>query len=166
MTQAGERLRPTDQKVPSYNGFHASFSQSLRISRPYFHKSYDKPPNKSVLHANLCETIEAAELKNMPFVVICGDLPVYSLLVELCSEKEEKFFKILPWLGQFHLEMSMMNAIYKRYCGSGIDELLVIADAVAAGSVEQALKGKHYRRGLRCLRAWYECYTKDIMEVN
>ena len=52
--------------------------------------------------------------------------------------------------------MSMMNAIYKRYHGSELDELLVIADAVAAGSVDQALKVKHYRRGLRCLRAWYE----------
>ena len=52
--------------------------------------------------------------------------------------------------------MSMMNAIYKRYCGSELDELLVIADAVAAGSVDQVLKGKH-RRGLRCRRVWYEC---------
>ena len=52
--------------------------------------------------------------------------------------------------------MSIINAIYKRYHGSEPDELLVIADAVAAGSVDQALKGKHYRRGLRYLRAWYE----------
>ena len=39
--------------------------------------------------------------------------------------------------------MSMMNAIYKRYRGSELDELLVIADAVAAGSADQALKGEH-----------------------
>ena len=50
----------------------------------------------------------------------------------------------------------MMNAIYKRYCGGELDELLVIADAVAAGSVDQVLKGKH-RRDLRCRRVWYEC---------
>ena len=40
--------------------------------------------------------------------------------------------------------MSMMNAIYKRYRESELDELLVIADAVAAASVDQALKGKNY----------------------
>ena len=52
--------------------------------------------------------------------------------------------------------MSMTNAIYKRYRGSELDELLVIADAVAAASVDQALKGKSYWRGLWCLRTWYE----------
>ena len=100
--------------------------------------------------------MEAVELKNMPFIVTCGDLPVFSSLAELCSENEEKFNKILQWLGQFHLETSMMNAIYKRYRGSELDKLLVIADGVAAGSVDQALKRKHYRRVLRCLTAWYE----------
>ena len=34
----------------------------------------------------------------------------------------------------------MMNAIYKRYRGRELDALLVMADAVAAGSVDQALK--------------------------
>ena len=41
--------------------------------------------------------------------------------------------------------MSMINVIFKRYRGSELDKLLVIADAVAAGSVDKALKGKHYR---------------------
>ena len=61
-----------------------------------YHKSYDEPPSKSVLYANLCETMEA-------------DLPVYSLLVELYSENEEKCSKILTWLSQFQSEMSMMK---------------------------------------------------------
>ena len=43
--------------------------------------------------------MQAVELKNVPFIVICGDLPVYSLLVEVYSENEEKLSKILPWLG-------------------------------------------------------------------
>ena len=112
----------------------------------------------------MCETVKAVELKKMPFVVICGDLPVYSLLVELVSENNQKFSKILPWLSQFHLEMSMMNAIYKRYQGSELDEVLVVAGVIAEGSVEQALKGKHYRRGLRCLRAWYECLIYELLK--
>ena len=115
MTQNSEFPRPSEQKVPSFNGFHASFSKSPVVSRPHYHKLYDKPPSKSVLHVNLCETMGALELTNIPFIVICIDLPVYSLLAELRSENEEKLSKILPWLGQFLFEMSMMNAIYKRY---------------------------------------------------
>ena len=63
MTQDGECPRPSDQKVSSFNGFHANFCKSPAASRPYYHKSYDKPPSKSVLHANLCETMEAVNLK-------------------------------------------------------------------------------------------------------
>ena len=96
MTQDGQRLRASEQKVPSFNGFHASFNICLVVSRSCCHKSYVFAPSKSVPHANLCEAMEAVELKNIPFVVIYGDLPVYSLLVELCSENEEKFIKILP----------------------------------------------------------------------
>ena len=58
----------------------------------------------------------------------------------------------------------MMNAICKRYCGGELDELLVIADAVAAGSVDQTLKGKHYWRGLHCLRAWYDCLLFQLLK--
>ena len=74
-------LPPSEQNVLSFNRFHASFSKCLVLSKPYYHKSFDKPPSKSILHANLCETVE--ELNNMPFSVVCGELLVYSLLVEL-----------------------------------------------------------------------------------
>lgn len=83
-------------------------------------------------------------------------------LLNFCSENEEKFSKILPWLGQFYLEMSMMNTKYKRYHGNELDELLVIANA--AGSVDWTLKGKHDRRGLCCLRPWYKCQLFQLLK--
>ena len=79
-------------------------------------------------------------------------------------ESEEKFSKILPWLSQFHVETSMMNAIYRRYRGSKLDEVLVIANAAAAGSVDQAIKGKHFHRGLCCLRASHECRLFQLLK--
>ena len=69
--------------MSSFNGFHASFSKSPVVSRLCYYKSYDKPPSKSALQANLRETIKAEELNNMPFIVICGNLPIYFLLAEL-----------------------------------------------------------------------------------
>ena len=39
--------------------------------------------------------MEAVEVKNISFIVICGDLSVCSLLGELCSKNEEWFWKIL-----------------------------------------------------------------------
>ena len=88
MTQEGERPRPSDQSVKSFNSFHESFRNFPVLSRLYYHKLYNKPPSKRLLYANLCETMEAVGFKNMPFIVICEDFPVYSLLVELCSQNE------------------------------------------------------------------------------
>ena len=62
--------------------------------------------------------------------------------------------------------MSMMNAIYKRYHRSELDKILVIADAVAASSVDQALRGKHYRWGFVYLRTWYECLLFQLLRVK
>ena len=93
MTNEGERPSPNEQTVPSYNGFHASFGERQPLSKTHFHKSYDRSPTKSVLYTNMCETSQAAELKNMPFVVMCGDLPVFMIHVELVGENPEKFGK-------------------------------------------------------------------------
>ncbi|KAK7067273.1 hypothetical protein SK128_008934 [Halocaridina rubra] len=49
-----------------------------------------------------------------------------------------------------------MSAIYKCYKGSELEEVLVAGGEISDGSVEHALKGKHYKRGLRCLRLMYE----------
>ena len=57
-----KRFRSSEQKLPSFNGFHASFGKYLVVSRPYYHKMHDKLPSKIVLHVNLCEATEAVEL--------------------------------------------------------------------------------------------------------
>lgn len=92
----------------------------------------------------------------MPFAIIVGDHPVYLLMLELKSENAELFNKILPFMGTFHVQMSFIYTIYKRFKGSGISDVLVAAGVIADGSVDQALRGKHFKRGVRCLRLFYE----------
>jgi len=48
--------------------------------------------------------------------------------------------------------MSFIYTIYKRFKRSGISDVLVAAD----GSVDQALRGMHSHRGVRCLRLFYD----------
>ena len=57
----------------------------------------------------------------------------------------------------------MMVTIFKRYEGSEFEEVLVQAGVVAAGSVKQALTGKHFRRGSRCIRLFYEALISKLM---
>ena len=58
-------------------------------------------------------------------------------------------------LDAFHQQMSYMYDVYKRFKESGIADFLVAAGVVVEGSVEQALRGNHYRR-VRCILLWRE----------
>ena len=87
----------------------------------------------------------------MPFAVIVGDHPIYKLYVELKSENPDKYSKLIPFLRLFHTQMSFIYSIYKRFQGSGIDDVLVAAGVVADGSCDPALRDEHFNRGVRCL---------------
>ena len=66
----------------------------------------------------------------MPFAVVVGDQPAYTLLVEIKSEHPQEYEKIIPFLGPFHTQGCMIYAIYKRHKGSGIAEVLVAAGVI------------------------------------
>ena len=83
-------------------------------------------------------------------------MPTYKPIWQLKSESPNRFHSIIPILGAFHQQMSYMYAIYKRFKVSGMADTLVAAGVIAGGSVDQALRGKHYRRGLRCILLWRE----------
>ena len=153
---AGGRPTPTQQAVPSFAGFQALLADPIEKSKPYYFMTYPDPPKKSVLNDVMVKVNSAIAKKSMPFAVVVGDQPVYTLLVEIKSEHPQKFSKIIPFLGPFHIQCSMIYTIYKRHKGCELAEVLVSAGVIAEGSVDQALKGKHYRRGLRCLTLMYE----------
>ena len=99
----------------------------------------------------------------MPFFLLVGYQPAYALIVQLKYENQELFNRILPFLGPFHTQCSFMSAINKRFNGSGLSDL-VGAEVIAEGSVDNALKGKHYKRGVRCFRLMYEVFVRRIIQ--
>ena len=92
------------------------------------------------------------------------------------------FKGIIPVVGQFHEHMSYMYAVYKRFEGSGLADVIVSAGVLAGGTAVKALRGKHYRKGLRSINQYRETsiyvrlkeilpavqlpqYLKDALEV-
>ena len=129
-------------------GFHARMCDSVEKSTPIFHMSYPENPNKSIINDFMDKLSKSIEMKKMPFAVTVGDHPIYKLYLELKSENPVKYAKIVPFIGPFHAQMSFIYCIYKRFQGSGIDDVLVAAGVVAGGSYDQALCGKHFNRGV------------------
>jgi hypothetical protein len=160
----GNRPDAAEQNIPSYNGFHAGLNVEQRKSKAYFHASYNQPPNKSVVNDIMNRLSAIISMKRMPFAFLVGDHPVYVLITILKAENPNKYHDIVPFLGPFHTQCVMMSAIYKRYKGSELGDVLVAAGVIAEGSVDGALKGKHYKRGLRCLRLMYEALMSQVVQ--
>ena len=67
-------------------------------------------------------------------------------LLRLHAPRTQQFSKFLPFMAAFHIQMSFIYTIYKRFKGSGISDELVAAGVISDGSVDQALLGKHFKR--------------------
>lgn len=160
----GGRPDAAEQTIPSYSGFQAGLNMEQRKSKAYFHTSYNQPPNKSVLNDAMDKLSTIIATKRMPFAFLVGDHPVYVLIILLKAENPNKYHDILPFLGPFHTQCVMMSAIYKRYKGSELGYVLVAGGVIAEGSVNCALKGKHYKRGLHCLRLMYEALISQLVK--
>ena len=152
----GTRPATHDQRVPGYSGAQSCRHAPPNKSKPYYHTTYPEPPSKSVLHDIMVKLVEAMIMKSIPFSFLVGDMPTYKTVVHLKAENPGLFKDIIPILGAFHQQMSYIYALYKRFKGSGMADTLVTAGVVVEGSVDQALRGKHYRRGLRCIMLWRE----------
>ena len=164
-SSSGERPSVETQIVPSYAGFQSCLLPAMRKSKAYYHVTYNEPPKKSVLNDVMIKLLNTMKEKGMPFSFLVGDLPTYKLILELKTENKEKFQDIIPIIGAFHQQMSYIYAIYKRFLGSGLSDLLVSAGVIVEGSVDQALRGKHYRRGLRCIMLWREALIHKRLSI-
>ena len=54
--------------------------------------------------------------------------------------------------------------IYRRFEGSGLEDVAISAGTVEPGSTEVALKGKHYKRGIRIDKFIYEALLRLIID--
>ena len=52
----------------------------------------------------------------------------------------------------------------KCYKGSELEDVLIVGGVIAEGSVNRALKGKHYKKGPCCLRLMYEALMSQLMQ--
>ena len=123
-------------------------------------------PNKSVVHEVMLRLIAVIKEKDIPFIQLVGDQPVYTLTVQLRNENRAAFEKLLPVLGPFHTHCSFITAINKRFSGSVLSDLIVSADIVAEKSIDQALMGKHYRRAIRALQLTYEALQRRLIQAG
>ena len=81
-------------------------------------------------------------------------------------KNKEKFNKIVSILGPFHTQVAFITAIAKRFEGSGLSDIFVSASIIADKSVDQAMRGKHFRRMVGALQLTYEALQRRIIRKS
>ena len=67
-------------------------------------------------------------------------------------------------MGMFHMIMTFMHVLYKRFASAGLKDALIQSAVVAEGSVEMALRGKSYDRGMRLYKLFYEALMRIALD--
>ena len=74
--------------------------------------------------------------------------------------KQDEFDGLVIRLGEFHLTMSYMGVIGKRFWDCGMPELMLESELVALRSVNGVFNGHHYNRALRSHKILYEALNR------
>ena len=147
-------------------GFNASVNERQEKNKAYYHFTQAQQPNKTVVNEMMRRCVEAAELKEMPFIQLVGDQQGYAIILELKNENPEKYKNILPVMGGFHVQGTFMSTINKRFKVSGIFQLVHGSDLLEEGSTDQALRGAHHNRGIRCYMLLYEALSRLLLQTT
>ena len=130
---------------PSYSGSYASLTKPLTKHKAYYQLTLPNPPKKGVIYDIMQRCKQTDEEKLMPFIQLIGDQPVYALILEVKNKNQGNFENILTVLGGFHTQGAFMATMYRRFKGSGLEDLAVAAGMKEADSTDQGLKGKYHK---------------------
>ena len=93
------------------------------------------------------------------------DQAIYSKAIEIKWKEKQKFGNIVLMMGMFHMLMMYMYILSKRFSDAGIRDILIQSGKIAEGSVDKALCGKMYNRGVRAYKMGYEAIVRKIFEI-
>ena len=101
---------------------------------------------------------------NLQSIVCAFDQAIYSKAIEIMWKEQKKFNSCVLMMGMFHMLMMYMHILSKRCPDAGVRDVLIQSSVIAEGSVDKALCGKMYNRGVRMYKLMYEAITRKLFD--
>ena len=111
----------------------------------------------------MCRALTIIGALNLKVIVCVFDQAIYSKACEIKWREPEKFKCCVLMMGIFHLLMVYMSILNKRFGDAGLRDALVQSSVIAEGSVDAALSGKNYKRGVRLYKIFYEALNRLVL---
>ena len=98
---------------------------------------------------------------NLKSIVCVFDQAIYSKAIEIKWKEQEKCSSCILMMGMFHMLMMYMHILSKRFSDTGVCDVLIQSSGVIAeGSVDKALCGKMYNRGVKMYKLMCEAIMR------
>ena len=104
------------------------------------------------------------DILNLDAIVCISDQVIYTKACEIKWKEALKFQRCILMMGIFHLHMVFMSILNKRFGYAGLRDALVQSSIVAEGSVDSALHGKSYNRGIRLCKIYCEALNRLLLK--
>jgi hypothetical protein len=108
--------------------------------------------------------IKIMESLRLVLIVCVFDQAIYSKAVEIKWKEGNKFKNCVIMMGLFHMLMMYMHILSKHFSDAGLCDVLIQNNVIAEGSVDKALSGKMYNRGVRMYKLMYEAVMTRVLD--
>ncbi len=97
----------------------------------------------------LKRSTEIADRLQLQEIVLVFDQAIYAKAQEIRWKSETYKERLTIRMGEFHTCMAFLSCIGKRFGDAGLQDILIEADVIAAGSVGGVITGHQYNRSIR-----------------
>ena len=92
-------------------------------------------------------------------IVCVFDQAIYSKACHIKWKEPDKFKNCVLMMGMFYWLMMFMSVLHKRFADAGLRDTLIQSSIVAEESVDSALRGKQYNKGIRLYKIFMKLYS-------
>ncbi|KAG8187105.1 hypothetical protein JTE90_004851 [Oedothorax gibbosus] len=152
----------SDEPLPAWTAFNCLVEKDNALPTSnigYLPVLEANPTEFSTVNAILKKSIDIAEKMSLEEIVVVFDQAIYAKAQQIRWKEELYKKRIVMRLGEFHIVMSFLGLLGKRFKDAGLASIMVESGIVAEGSVSGVLNGKHYNRSIRCYKTMFEALT-------
>ena len=102
------------------------------------------PTDSATVYALLSQSVSMTRKAELPFCVIVLDQAIYAKATDIVLQRASEFSDVVLRMGGFHICMTLLAIIGKRFSDGGLLNLLVEADVAGFSTAGLALSGKQY----------------------
>ena len=108
--------------------------------------------------------LKIVESLKLTSIVCVFDQVIYSKAIKIKWKEKQKFNGCVLMMGMFHMLMMFMHILSERFSVAGLRDVLIQSGVIADGSVDKALSGKMYNRGVRLYKLAFEAITRKLFD--